>query len=80
MSAPADDLARLRAEMDQAKEGVKELAGALAGFFVALVGEGLTEGQALALTQTYLSKMIDGATAAQVGDEVMRKLLGESDG
>lgn len=50
-----DPIARLRAQMDQAKEGAREYAGTLWAFYSGLVEEGFNENQALALTISFLT-------------------------
>jgi len=55
-----DELARLRAQMDQGKEGLKELAGSLWVFYEALVAEGFDAGVAVALTVSFLTAGIQG--------------------
>ena len=53
-----DPIARLRAEMDQTKEGVREFAGTLRAVYTGLVGEGFDATQAFTLTVTFLSESI----------------------
>lgn len=52
-----DPVARMRAEMDQAREATKELAGNLWAFYRALLDEGFAPEQALTLTQTFLGHL-----------------------
>lgn len=49
-----DDLARMRAESDQAREGLKEVASNLWAFYAELRQEGFTRTQAMSLTQNML--------------------------
>jgi hypothetical protein len=49
-----DPLARLRAEMDQAREGVKEFMGTLRAFYSTALEEGFSEEAALRLTRDFL--------------------------
>jgi hypothetical protein len=53
-----EELARMRAQMDQGKEGLKELAGSLWAFYDALVSEGFQPDQALAVVITTLTANI----------------------
>lgn len=53
-----DPIARLRAEMDQAKEGMKEFAGNVWAFHGALLEQGFTSEQAMTLTVTWLSETL----------------------
>jgi hypothetical protein len=52
-----DPLARLRAEMDQAREGLKEVAANLHAFFEESVEQGFSEEQAFRLTRDFLAQM-----------------------
>jgi hypothetical protein len=52
--ADDDPIARLRAEMDQARAGMTEFAGALWGFYSGLVDAGFTPEQAMTLTSELL--------------------------
>lgn len=54
-----DELTRLRAQMDQAREGMREIAGSCWAFYSALVDEGFTPGQALDVLQTWLAATVD---------------------
>jgi hypothetical protein len=56
--APDDDIARLRAESDQAKEGMKEFAGNLWAFYSALLEEGFDPSQAITLTLSFLGETV----------------------
>lgn len=56
-----DDIARLRAEADQGKEGLKELAGLVWSFYSGLITEGFKPDQALQLTITYLAQFMQNA-------------------
>lgn len=62
MSEPtgAEVLARMRAEADQAMEGMKTVAKGSAAFYKQLRDEGLNENVAVALTQTWLSSITLG--------------------
>ncbi|HMF60997.1 MAG TPA: hypothetical protein VK595_11535 [Vicinamibacterales bacterium] len=53
-----DPIARLRAEMDQAREGMKEMAGSLWAFYSELTGQGFTSEQAFAMTLALMTNMI----------------------
>jgi hypothetical protein len=57
MSQHDEELARLRAQLDQAKEATKELAGTLWSFYSALVEEGFDGPAALSLTNSFLGAM-----------------------
>ena len=48
-------LARMRAEADQARQGVSEFGGILAMFFQSCRDNGFGRREALALTQTFLA-------------------------
>ena len=54
----ADDLAQLRAAIDQAKAGSQEIAGALWTFYAALVEEGFHPDQAMMLTVTWFQNLV----------------------
>jgi hypothetical protein len=56
-----DDMARLRAEADQAKEGMKEFAALVWGFNSALVAEGFKPAEALQLSVTYVAQFMQNA-------------------
>lgn len=60
MSA-ADDIARLRAEADQGKEGIKEFAGTVWSFYSALVKDGFASDQALAITLAWMAHLLGRA-------------------
>jgi len=60
MSA-ADDMARLRAEADQAMEGMKEFAGLVWSFYSSLIAQGFKADQALQLSLTYVSEFMRNA-------------------
>jgi hypothetical protein len=53
-----DDMARLRAEMDQAKEGSREFAKNLWAFYSECRAQGFNEDQAMALTLTYMGAVL----------------------
>jgi hypothetical protein len=53
-----DDLARMRAAMDQAKEGMKEFGGSLWAFYSGMIAEGFTSEQAMTLTVTFLAETL----------------------
>lgn len=57
MSQHDDELARMRAQLDQVKEATKELAGSLWGFYSALTAEGFSPSEALILTGNFMSAM-----------------------
>jgi hypothetical protein len=50
-----DPIARLRAEMDQSREGLREYAGGLWAFYSQCVSEGFSVDQAFGLTVTMIS-------------------------
>jgi hypothetical protein len=52
-----EELARLRAQMDQAAEGMKEFASTLWAFFSSLKEQGFSDRHAIQLTDTWLSAM-----------------------
>lgn len=82
MSA-ADDLARMRAEMDQGREGMKELAGTTHAFFSALLEAGFSQENAIGLTGLWLTNLIQTApSAAMASDagEMFKRLFGEGEG
>jgi cyclopropane fatty-acyl-phospholipid synthase-like methyltransferase len=53
-----DAIARMRAEMDQAKEGLKEVAGSLWTFYSALCEEGFADEAALEITITWFTQLL----------------------
>jgi len=53
-----DEFVRLRAELDQQREGLREVAGNLWVFYNELAAQGFAPSQALAITQTFLSSGI----------------------
>lgn len=55
-----DEMARLRAEVDQAREGLRELAGALWALYSQLVDQGFRRHQAMDITITWLTEMVHG--------------------
>jgi hypothetical protein len=58
MQDDSDDMARLRAEMEQAKEGGKEFAKNLWAFYSECVEQGFDTDQAMALTITYMQNVL----------------------
>lgn len=54
--AEDDPIGRLRAEMDQSREGMKEFAGTLWAFYAGLTQEGFDAQQALMLTVAFLTE------------------------
>ena len=54
MSYEEEQLAKMRADMDQARAAIGEMAGAVADFYRQLRKEGLEVGEAVALTGEYL--------------------------
>jgi hypothetical protein len=54
-----EEIARMRAEMDQAREGLKEYTATLWTFYSELLEQGFTEAQALRLTVQF----VKGASA-----------------
>lgn len=64
-----DDFARLRAELDQARAGMKELGGNLRAFYEGLVEAGFSRREAFSLTATALAAMLHGANPGAPGDE-----------
>lgn len=55
---PREELARIKAEMDQAIAGLGETARALRALFTELQSEGFDEAQAMRLTSTWLRAML----------------------
>lgn len=55
---PDDEMARLRAAVDQAKEGMKEFAGSLWAFHSQLIEEGFAPDEAFALVLTFLQETL----------------------
>jgi hypothetical protein len=53
-----DDVARLRAEMDQAASAAKEMARAMRSFYAELSEQGFSEEQAMTLTLGWLTAMV----------------------
>jgi hypothetical protein len=53
-----DDIARLRAESDQAAAGLQEVARNLWAFFSELLEQGFTADQAMTFTQVFLVGML----------------------
>lgn len=58
MGEENDMLGRLRAEMDQAKEGVREFAGMVWAFYDELITLGFRPKHALVLTLTFLQQTL----------------------
>lgn len=74
MSTPADDFARMRAEMDQAREGLKELAQTMAVFYRELCDSGFARAQALDLTKTWLLHLLGSASATGMLEQLFKNL------
>lgn len=55
-----DDIARLRAEMDQAAAGLKEVARNLWTFYTELTEAGFSEDQAMMFAHAFLAGLIAG--------------------
>jgi hypothetical protein len=70
------EIARLRAEADQTREHVKELGSTIYAFYESLTAAGFDSDQALALTQTWLSQLLNGAAAANVMTSFIEGLSG----
>lgn len=68
----SDEIARMRAEIDQAREGLKEMGGILADFYKQLVASGLSEDQALDLTKTWFLHLLGSASASGMLEQLMR--------
>lgn len=51
---PRDEMARLRAQSDQARESTKEIVSSLHGFYADLVERGFTEDQAFEMTLKWM--------------------------
>jgi hypothetical protein len=58
MSNPGDLFAKLNAESEQAKAGLKEFAGYIRTYYEALVEDGFTPEQALELSSSYQTAMV----------------------
>lgn len=56
-----EQIARMKAAFDQAKEGLKEIASSLFTYYVALKSEGFTEEEAFALVMAWQNQMISNA-------------------
>lgn len=65
MSAHEEELAALRAQADQAKASMGELAGTLAEFRTSLVSKGFTSSEALMLCATWLTAAMAGAKGGE---------------
>ena len=66
---PQEQLAALRAATDQWKEGIKELAGVIGAYFVALVELGFERAEALQLTLSYQSIFLAAVMLGQQSPE-----------
>ncbi len=73
--ATSDELARLRAEMDQGRETMRELAGTAYAFFSGCTLAGFSDDQALQLTQTWLTNLIQSAPLSGMADQLLREFL-----
>lgn len=73
----ADDLARMRAEMDQAREQMRELGRNLRGFYDGCTESGFTDEQALQLTGTFLTQALSSAAMQGISEDALRRMLGE---
>jgi hypothetical protein len=74
------ELARMRAETEQANETMKELAGTTRTFFEGLVDAGFCEHHALQLTQAWLTQFIQTAPTSGMAAEASKlfeQMLGE---
>lgn len=60
-----DPIARLRAEMDQSREGLRELAGNLWAFYKALRDEGFDQAEAFALVMTMVQEGMRGTAGGE---------------
>ena len=56
-----NEVARLKAEFDQAKEGIRQVPGLLWVFFSEAVAEGFSEEQAMMLTLEYMNITCGGS-------------------
>jgi hypothetical protein len=77
-----DELARLRAEADQSKMLMRELAATAFAFYSGCREAGFDEDQALQLTQTWLVTLIQTAPLSQLSDEtaeLFKKIFGEGE-
>ena len=61
-----DEMARMRAEVDQAKAGLAEVAGSCWAFYAALLDEGFDAGQAIKITVAWLTAMITKSSEPDV--------------
>lgn len=75
MATHDEDLARLRAEMDQAREALRELGRSLKGFYDGLLESGFTDEQAVQLTQTFLGQSLATAPLHAMGEDFIKGLL-----
>lgn len=71
MSA-SDEIARMRAEMDQAKEGLRGLAQTLATFYRELESSGFSNEQALDLTKTWFQYLLGSASASGMLEQLLK--------
>ncbi len=81
--ATSDELARLRAEMDQGKETMRELAGTTYAFFSGCTLAGFSDEQALQLTQAWLTTLIQIAPVSGMADkagDLLREMLEGGEG
>jgi len=82
MSDHDAELARLRAEMDQGREGMREFAGTVHVFFDALVQAGFSEEHALHLTTAWMMQLIQTAPLSGMANdagEMLRQLFGDEE-
>ena len=73
----SDEVARMRAEMDQGREGAKELARTLASFYKELRSQGFSKKQALDLTKTWFLHLLGSASASGMLEQLMKGGEGE---
>jgi hypothetical protein len=69
--AASDEIARMRAEMDQGREGAKELARTLGGFYKECRSSGSSRGQALELTKLWFTSLLGSASAAGMLEQIL---------
>lgn len=65
---PAEEIARMKAEIDQAKEGLKELASVLWMFHAELLTQGFTSPDAMRLTVAWLTALLTGGSQGLADD------------
>lgn len=64
-----DDIARMKAEMDQGREGLKEFAGSLWAFYAALIEKGFKEDQALKIMLAWFNSLLTAnSVSSTLGD------------